>query len=253
MRGLRIVRAALAGALLAHAALACAQSGEVESMAPTDLDALAASQKGILLVSLSSRDARCGYCVRHNARFKAMAHDTQEPARFVEMTWEPWTAIPAPVAAFLKAHGKQPAVPALAAFQDGKFVHLTMGEMPAAPPRPPAPETGQVPQVAPRDLADTLAQSHGLVVVMLSSFETTCAFCLRANPGFETLAQSHPDVRFLRVMYRPWTAVATDAFGKTLDYNGLPLYLAYQDGRLVRRVDGFYAPDVLAAQLIDVK
>lgn len=253
MRGLRIVRAALAGALLAHAALACAQPGEVESMAPTDLDALAAGQKGILLVSLSSRDARCGYCVRHNARFKAMAHDTQEPARFVEMTWEPWTAIPAPVAAFLKAHGKQPAVPALAAFQDGKFVHLTMGEMPAAPPRPPAPETGQVPQVAPRDIADTLAQSHGLVVVMLSSFETTCAFCLRANPGFETLAQSHPDVRFLRVMYRPWTAVATDAFGKTLDYNGLPLYLAYQDGRLVRRVNGFYAPDVLAAQLIDAK
>jgi hypothetical protein len=253
MRGPRFLRAALAATLLAHGALACARPGEVETVAPTDLDAFAAGQKGALLISLSSNDPRCGYCVRHNARFKAMAHDTQEDARFVQMTWEPWMTIPAPVAAFLKAHGQEQAVPALAAFQDGKFVHLTMGELPAPAPRPAAPETGHVPQVAPHDIADTLAQSHGLVVVMLSSFETTCAFCLRANPGFETLSQSHPDVRFLRVMYRPWTAVGTDAFGKTLGYNGLPLYLAYQDGRLVRRVNGFYAPEVLAAQLIDAK
>jgi thiol-disulfide isomerase/thioredoxin len=253
MRRLRLIRTALAAALVLHAGFACAQPGEVETVPPGDIDAFAAGQKGALLLSLSSNDPRCGYCARHNARFKSTAHDQPDDGHFVQMTWEPWTAIPAPVAAFLKAHGKQPAVPALAVFQDGKFLGLTMGEMPGPAPRPAAPETGHVPQVAPREVAETLAQSHGLVVVMLSSFETTCAFCLRANPGFETLAQSHPDVRFLRVMYQPWTAVATDAFGKTLGYNGLPLYLAYQDGRLVRRVNGFEAPDVLAARLIEAE
>jgi thiol-disulfide isomerase/thioredoxin len=250
MRRLRVVRAALAAALFVHAGLACAQPGEVETVPVGDIDAFAAGQKGALLLSLTSSDPRCGYCVRHNARFRTAAHDSPDVGRYAQMTWEPWTALPPPVAAFLKAHGKMPAVPALVTFVDGKFDSIRMGELPAPTPPPAAPASGDVPQVSPHDVADTLAQSHGLVVVMLSSFETTCAFCLRANPGFETLAQAHPDVRFLRVMYRPWTAVAYDAFGKLLDYNGLPMYLAYQDGRLVRRVNGFEAPDVLAARLI---
>ena len=253
MRGLRLARAALAAALLAHGALAGAQPGEVETVAPTDIDAFAAGQKGILLVSLSSSDPRCGYCARHNVRIKTLAHDQPDDGRFVQMMWEPWTALPAPVAAFFKAHGKQPGVPALATFKDGKFIHLTMGEMPAPPPTPAAPETGHVSQVAPLQVAGTLAQSHGLVVVMLSSFETTCAFCLRANPDLETLAQAHPDVRFLRVMYRPWLASSTDVFGSSLEVNGLPVYLAYRDGRLVGRVNGFETPQVLAARLIDTK
>jgi hypothetical protein len=250
MRGSGVLRAALAATLLVVAGAACAQRGEVETVPPGDVEALAAGTKGVLFVSLSSADARCGYCVRQNAKFKAMAHDRPDVGRDVQMLWTPWTAIPPPVEAFLKAHGKQPAVPALAVFVDGRFDSITMGELPAARPPDAAPETGRVPQLAPREVADALAQSHGLVVVMLSSFETTCAFCLRANPGFETLAQSHPDVRFLRVMYRPWTAVGSDAFGKSLGYNGLPLYLAYQDGQLVRRVNGFEAPDVLAARLL---
>jgi thiol-disulfide isomerase/thioredoxin len=253
MRRSRLLGAALAAALFVLAGAACAQPGEFQSVPPGDIEAFAAGQKGALLLSLTSSDPRCGYCVRHNARFRTAAHDSPDVGRYVEMAWEPWTALPPPVAAFLKAHGKMPAVPALVTFVDGKFDSIRMGELPPPGPRPAAPESGHVPQVSPRDIADTLAQSRGLVVVMLSSFETPCAFCLRANPGFETLAQAHPDVRFLRVMYRPWTAVAFDAFGKSLEYNGLPLYLAYQDGRLVRRVNGFEAPDVLAARLIEAK
>ena len=253
MRRLRLLRAALAVAVVVHAGFAGANPGDVEAVPPGDIEAFAAGQKGALLLSLTSSDPRCGYCVRHNARFRTAAHDSPDVGRYAEMAWTPWTALPPPVAAFLKAHGKMPAVPALVTFVDGKFDSLRMGELPAPVAPPAAPESGRVPQVAPRDIADTLAQSHGRVVVMLSSFETTCAFCLRANPGFETLAQAHPDVRFLRVMYRPWTAVAYDAFGKSLEYNGLPLYLAYQDGRLVQRVNGLEAPDVLAARLIETK
>ncbi|MFL6682221.1 MAG: thioredoxin family protein [Burkholderiaceae bacterium] len=253
MRRLRILRTALAAALVANAGLACAQPGEVETVPVGDIDAFAAGQKGALLLSLTSNDPGCGYCVRHNARFRTAAHDSPDVGRYAEMAWAPWTALPPPVAAFLKAHGKMPAVPALVTFVDGRFDSIRMGELPAPTAPPAAPASGRVPQVSPRDIADTLAQSHGRVVVMLSSFETTCAFCLRANPGFETLALAHPDVRFLRVMYRPWTAVAYDTFGKSLDYNGLPLYLAYQDGRLVQRVNGFEAPDVLAARLIEAK
>jgi thiol-disulfide isomerase/thioredoxin len=250
MRGLRLVRAALAAAALVHAGLACAQRGEVETVPVGDLDAFAAGQKGVLLISLSSTDARCGYCTRHNARLKTAAHDRPDVGRYVQMLWEPWMTLPPPVEAFLKAHGKQPAVPAMAIFVDGKFDSLAMGEIAAPSARVAAPESGRVPQVEPRAIADTLARSRGLVVVMLSSFEATCAFCLRANPGFETLAQSHPDVRFLRVMYRPWTVASADAFGKSLDVQGLPLYVAYQDGRPVGRVEGFATPEVLDAKLI---
>ena len=246
-------RALLAAALLAIAGSVSAQRGEIETIPPGDIEAFAAGTKGVLLLSLSSTDARCGYCVRHNARFKTVAQDSPDVGRQVQMLWTPWTALPPPVEAFLKAHGKQPAVPAMVVFRDGKFDSITMGELPNPAPRTPAPETGHVPQVAPREIADTLAQSHGRVVVMLSSFETTCAFCLRANPDFETLAQAHPDVRFLRVMYRPWLASSTDVFGSSLEVNGLPVYLAYRNGRLVGRVNGFETPQVLAARLIDTK
>jgi thiol-disulfide isomerase/thioredoxin len=241
---------ALAVGLLVLAGSAWAQRGEVETIAPGDIDAFAAGTKGVLLLSLSSTDARCGYCVRHNARFKAVAHDRPDVGRHAQMLWEPWTAIPPPVAAFLQAHGKQPAVPAVIVFQDGRFDSIAMGELPNAAPVTPAPETGRVPQVAPSDIADTLAQSRGHVVVMLSSFETTCAFCRRANPGFETLAQSHPEVRFLRVMYRPWIASSTEPFGRSLEVKGLPVYLSYEDGRPVARVDGLETPEILDARLI---
>ena len=249
----RILQHAIAAALLTCTGLAIAQPGEVETVSPDAFEALATGQKGVLVVSLSSIDPRCGYCVRHNAKFKAMAHDRPDVGRFVQVLWQPWTEIPPPVAAFLKAHGKMPAVPAEAIFQDGKLDRITMGEMAAPAPATPAPETGHVPQIAPQRAADTLAQSRGLTVVMLSSFETGCAFCMRANPAFETLAEAHPDVHFARVMYRPWTAAFLEPFGKTLGVQGLPVYLAYQDGRLVRRVDGHWDLDVLSAKLIDAK
>ena len=250
MRRTGALRALLATTLLAVAGSGWAQRGEVETIPPGGVEAFAAGTRGFLLLSLSSTDPRCGYCARHNARFKAMAHDRPDVGRQVQMLWEPWTALPPPVEAFLKAHGKQPAVPAMVVFQDGRFDSITMGELPNPAPRTAAPETGRVPQVAPRDIADTLAQSHGRVVVMLSSFETTCAFCLRANPGYETLAQSHPEVRFVRVMYRPWIASSMDVFGKALEVQGLPVYLAYEDGKLVGRVNGLEEPDVLGAKLI---
>ena len=249
----RVLRLAIAAALFACAGFASAQGGEVETIPPDGFEALAAGQKGVLAISLSSTDPRCAYCVRHNARFKATAHDRPDVGRYVQVLWQPWTAIPPPVAAILKAQGKTQAVPALAIFQDGKFDSIAMGEMGAPTPTTAAPESGHVPQIAPREAADSLSQSRGLVLVMLSSFETGCAFCLHANPGFEALAQAHPDLHFTRVMYRPWTAAFVEPFGKSLGVAGLPVYLVYQDGRLVRRVDGLETPEVLRARLIDAK
>ena len=76
---------------------------------------------------------------------------------------------------------------------------------------------------------------------------------MRGNPTFEALAHATGagQARFARVIYRPWTSVGSDAFGKSLGVGGLPVYLTYQDGKLVRRNDGIADQNVLQKVLLD--
>jgi hypothetical protein len=246
---MNLLRCLVAGLLLAGAAAVQAQLGDVETVAPDQLEALLSGQKGRLVVSLSSRDAQCGPCVRHNAKFRIAAQGKRDFGRYVQVLWAPWTAIPPPVRTMLSAHGIN-GVPATLVFKDGGLEGKQPGEMPQPASAPPAPETGSVAQLLPQDAAGALSHSRGTVVVMLSSFETSCAFCLRANPGFEDLARTAPGVRFLRVMYRPWTWAAEDDFGKLVQAKGLPVYLAYRDGKLARRHDGLASVDELRTSLL---
>ena len=240
----------LAGVLLAASLAARAEPPAVETIPADRIVALAASEPGRLVVSLSSTDARCRPCVGQNARFAVAAQGKRDFARFVQVLWQPWFTIPDPIQSLLRQYNAT-GVPVTLVFEDGKMVHKTVGELPAPDPVPPAPETGHVPQILPRDAAGTLAASTGTVVVMLSSFETNCPFCLRANPLFEDLARTTPGVRFVRVMYRPWTWSMSESFGKSLDVKGLPVYLTYRDGKPVRRRDGIASVDELRKMLVD--
>ena len=105
----------------------------------------------------------------------------------------------------------------------------------------PVRQEGSVPMAlfAPTRVEAHLAKTAGLVVVQLTSFETTCSFCIRGNPTYDALAKdSATEAQFIRVIYRPWTGVAQDPFAKALGVGGLPVFLTYQDGKLLRRHDG---------------
>lgn len=100
--------------------------------------------------------------------------------------------------------------------------------------------TGSIPLIRSRDIAREIQGSKGLLVVQLTSFETSCSFCIRSNPVFEEVAKdpANAKVRFLRVAYLPWTQMGSDAFAQTFAYSGLPIYAVYKDGNFIRKHGG---------------
>lgn len=80
--------------------------------------------------------------------------------------------------------------------------------------------TGSIPLIRSRDIAREIQGSKGLLVVQLTSFETSCSFCIRSNPVFEEVAKdpANAKVRFLRVAYLPWTQMGSDAFAQAFAY-----------------------------------
>lgn len=109
-----------------------------------------------------------------------------------------------------------------------------------------------LPLFAPTRVEAHLAKTPGLVVVQLTSFETTCSFCIRGNPTYEALAKdSGGAAQFIRVVYRPWTGVGQDPFAKGLGVGGLPVFLTYQDGKLLRRHDGIATLAELQKELLE--
>lgn len=238
--------------------LACVASSSsaaaVQDVPPENLESLIGSQAGILVVSLTSTDPKCQPCMGANAKFEVLALGSNT-VRFIQVGWQPWARFPAPVRELLSRYQLPFSIPLRLAFQDGKLIDKVVGE-PAMPPQPRTfPQTGRVEVVEPLDALQRLQATRGIAVVMLSSFEPDCAFCMRANPVFEELAGSGratgAAATFLRVMYRPWTAAGTDPFGKLVGVRGLPVFLTFKDGQAVRRNDGFAAGSELRKALLD--
>jgi thiol-disulfide isomerase/thioredoxin len=232
-----------------------ASAAGVESVEPAAIEALIAShKKGMLAVSITSLDPNCRPCIHANTDFEQTAGLLAGKARFAQVAWQPWSRFPPELQPFLKQYGIT-GIPVRLVFEDGKFKDKMVGEPP--PPRKPSPlnVSGSVEQIDPKKVDDVISHAKGIVVLMLSSFETDCAFCMRANPLFEALAKRpaavDAKVRFVRTMYRPWTGVMSDPFGEKYKVNGLPVFITYKDGEPVRRTNGIADVAELERLLLD--
>ncbi len=237
-----MIRSLLAGLVLAVAACAAiAAPGNVESIEPGAIEALTQSSKGMLAVSITSLDPNCRPCIHANTAWQETAREMAGKARFVQVSWQPWSRFPAEIQPFLKKYGIT-GIPARLVFEDGKFQSKMIGEPPPPPKPNPLNVTGSIEQIDAKQAEQFLSRSKGVVVLMLSSFETPCAFCMRANPLFESLSKRPAaldgKVRFVRVMYRPWTTISVDDFAVKNQVAGLPVFITYKDGEAVRRTNG---------------
>lgn len=52
-------------------------------------------------------------------------------------------------------------------------------------------------------------------------------------------------------MYRPWTSVGADPFGKSIGVGGLPVYLTFRNGEAIRRHNGIAGVSELRMKLIE--
>jgi thiol-disulfide isomerase/thioredoxin len=109
-----------------------------------------------------------------------------------------------------------------------------------------------VEEIAPARLTSAANQTRGRVYILLSSKDSNCPFCVRANPVFAELASQHADEgRFIMTTWEPWPTAFNDAFVKSKGIGGLPAYLVYADGKYIGRVDGNVPKESLEQNLIN--
>lgn len=235
-----------------------AQQPVIEFVAPGDAQARVLGHKGVVILNITSTDAGCGFCVGANAKFNALAKANPDAGTYLQTSWAPWSKFPPEIMGFLKQNGIG-GIPARLSYRDGVLIDKVVGE-----PKDPATNassakpvaqrvTGTVPLVTAAQIDAHIANTPGTLVVELTSFETTCAFCMRGNPVFEEFSSAYAasPIRFARVVLTPWTSVSNVPFAKALGINGLPVYLTYRDGKLVRRKAGIGTTSELQKELLD--
>jgi hypothetical protein len=212
---------------------------------------VASSRRGTLMLLISSTDPHCGPCVQVNADFTNRARADETGARYVQLSWQPWQRFPPEATHLLGQHGIRNAVPVQFMFKDGQLVDKQVG----MPRRADQRRSGTVEQIDPGWAAKSLPKSRGVVMLMLSSFETDCAFCMRANPVWESFAIAARGAavksRVMRLMYSPWRSIRTDPFARQHEVGGLPVFMTFKDGRLLHRVDGIRDADELRRLLFE--
>ena len=244
--------------MLLGCTLAIAQKTPIESVAPGEAQARVESHQGVVFLNITSTDPNCGYCIRANAKFEALAHAHPEVGAYLQTSWSPWAKFPPEIMDFLKKHGIG-GIPARLVYRDGLVIDKLIGEPKDAAPSPtndkPAAQrvSGRIPIIAASQIGKHIAKTPGTLVVELTSFDTTCTFCMRGNPVFEELADSTPndESRFVRVVFTPWTSVSENSFAKDLGISGLPVYLTYRDGKLVRRKMGIGSKEEMQKELLN--
>lgn len=235
-----------------------AQQPSIESVAPAEAQARVLGHKGVVILNITSTDAGCGFCTRANAKFIALAKAHPDAGTYLQTSWSPWSSFPPEIMGFLKQNGIG-GIPARLSYRDGVLIDKVVGEPKdpatnASSAKPAAQRiTGTVPLVAAEQIDAHIANTPGTLVVELTSFETTCAFCMRGNPVFEEFSSAYAasPIRFARVVLTPWTSVSNVPFAKALGINGLPVYLTYRDGKLVRRKAGIGSTAELQKELLD--
>ena len=249
---------ALACVLLAGVATGSYAQTPIEIVAPGDALARLKAHKGLIVLNITSTDPNCSFCIRANAKYVALAQSAAGETKFIQTSWAPWANFPPEIRELMKMHDIG-GVPARLTYRDGVLVSKLVGEPPneAAPTalsKPSAQKiTGNVPLVPPAKIAEYVATTPGVLVVELTSFETSCVFCMKGNPVFETWTQSAGGggAKFVRVVYTPWISVGQDGFAKALGVTGLPAYFTYRDGKLLRNKMGAASAAELQKDLLD--
>lgn len=90
-------------------------------------------------------------------------------------------------------------------------------------------------------------------MVKLTSFETSCVFCMKGNPVFEAWVSTAGggSTKFARVVYTPWVSVGQVGFTKTLGAAGRPANFTYCNGKLPRTKMGATHAADLQKELVD--
>lgn len=104
---------------------AAANAPGVQSVAPADVGAWVRQSKGWVVVQLSSYDPGCGYCVRSNPAFNALAAaEAPQGTSFARVAFQPWKTVGQND--FVRQFGVT-GIPAYFTFKDGQLMRRQDG------------------------------------------------------------------------------------------------------------------------------
>ena len=99
--------------------------------------------------------------------------------------------------------------------------------------------TAAVESIKPADMMLTIRKTSGVLVMQLTAQDPNCSHCVAAIPRLDELAQRHPTAaRYVRVSWQRWGEAFNDRFVQSQGIDGLPIYLAFENGELIHRVYG---------------
>jgi virginiamycin B lyase len=104
--------------------------------------------------------------------------------------------------------------------------------------------------ISPDQVDAIVAATSGRVVVQYSSDDPNCGYCVLGNRHYAALvATGEPQVKYLRVLYEPWTSVKQSAQAAHMHLLGLPTIVAFDKGKETSRFEGDAAPEVMKSKL----
>ena len=99
--------------------------------------------------------------------------------------------------------------------------------------------TAAVESIKPADMMFTIRKTPGVLVMQLTAQDPNCSHCVATIPKLDELAQRHPSAaRYVRVTWEHWGQAVSDRFVQSQGIDGLPIYLAFENGELIHRVYG---------------
>ncbi len=98
---------------------------------------------------------------------------------------------------------------------------------------------GPIETISADRVAAFVAASGGRVVVQYSSDDPNCGYCVLGNRHYEAfVAAGEPRVKYLRVLYEPWTSVKQSGEAAHVHLLGLPTIVVFDKGRETSRFEG---------------
>ncbi len=104
--------------------------------------------------------------------------------------------------------------------------------------------------VSPDRVGAIAGASTGRFVVQYTSEDAGCGYCVLGNRHYEVLAtMGEPHVKYVRVLYEPWTSAKDSGEAARMHLLGLPTIVVFDKGKETSRFEGDAAPETMKARL----
>jgi hypothetical protein len=194
--------------------------------------------KGRIILQTTSRDPNCGFCVRANPTYEALARAKPEAGRYWRVSFQPWdAAFIDPLMIKFRANG----VPGVFVFEDGALVNYVPGDWPLAELQtkvlggrngPQVPQYGlDIHDVDSAYIEEMIQRRERFVVLFTADDPASCRHCAAGEKAmakaWEQAKGKWREVVVKRVTFSNLEHAKADPLSRRLKLEGLPAMVCF--------------------------